>query len=202
MCILDNNFKKTDVLNSFIYDDEPFTSCGGDTSLEELLEILVNTPLDEYLSIVDGGNYENCFPRHIPQYSNIESALISEVDLLQIYGHMPIEEVGSLLPGQTSINTGARVKYGENHSKLLEVLGLARVDGNAVIITNIGRIIAKWDDESRCAYVDCAIFRIPIIRNLLLKAKYSPVSILNELLIFLSDSTAKRRLPNVFRLIM
>ena len=83
--------------------------------------------MDHFVELIDNTELVQCTPRNIPQFSSFESAIVNEIDNLQSLGRCSLEKIGSILPKQIASTHGAKVKYGENHSKLLEVLGLATV---------------------------------------------------------------------------
>ena len=131
----------------------------------------------------------------------MNSAIELEVNYLSENGVCSLEEIGSILPRQVTDSVPAKIKYGENHSKLLEIFGLALVENGFVQLTEMGVCFSKLDVEQRMEYIKRSIFRAPIIRNIIIKSKHQRVSVKEELSLFLSDSTAKRRLANVYNLI-
>lgn len=173
----------------------------NETSCEYFINNLLSIEIDTILAIIDMNNIEKCNPRHIPQYSNLKSALLYEMDYLNSNGPTPLDVIGANLPAQLTKTHGAQNKYGENHSKLLEALGLVSIQGNIVELTTIGRVYHKLSCTEKKLFVQRAIFKIPIIKNIMIKSKYERVYVYDELILFLSDSTAYRRLGNVYNLI-
>ena len=195
----DNNLKN--VMSHFIYTPCDQLSKKYDSPIKQIMQEILRVPLDYILSIIDEGEIEYCYPRHIPQYSNLSAAIEVEVNYLAENGKTSLEKIGSILPRQTTNSIGAKIKYGENHSKLLEIFGLTLVTGGHVELTEMGICFSELDTEQRLEYIKRSIFRAPIIRNIILKSKHQAVSVREELSLFLSESTANRRLPNVLNLI-
>lgn len=197
-----NNKDVSEMVSQFIYRSSDKLSDGFEVPIKQIIQEILLVPLDFFISIIDKGNIEYCHPRHIPQYSDMYSAIGMEVNYLSKNGrNCSLEKIGSILPGQIADSVCARVKYGENHSKLLEIFGLALVQNGCVKLTEIGNQFSQLDSTQRLEYVKRSIFRTPIIRNMIIKSKYQTVSVKDELLLFLSDSTANRRLSNVYNLI-
>ena len=197
-----NNKDVSEMVSQFIYSPSDRLSNNFKVSIEQMIQEILLVPLDFFISIVDEGDIEYCHPRHIPQYSNMYSAIGMEVNYLSKNGgKCSLEKIGSILPGQIADSVCARVKYGENHSKLLEIFGLALVQNGYVELTEVGNQFSQLDSTQRQEYVKRSIFRTPIVRNIMIKSKYQIVSVKNELLLFLSNSTANRRLSNVYNLI-
>lgn len=195
----DANFRE--LVSQFIYVPCESLSELLNGPADEIIHKIIEIPLDYFLLIVDEGEIEYCSPRYIPQYSDLDSAIETEVNYLAKNGACSLETIGSILPKQITNSVCARVKYGENHSKLLEIFGLALVQNGFVQLTEIGVGFSQLDMEERMAYVQRSIFRTPIIRNIMIKSNNQVVSVHNELLLYLSESTAKRRLTNVYSLI-
>lgn len=195
----DAYFRK--MVSEFIYAPCESLSKELNKPTEEVIYKIIETPLDYILSIVDEGEIEYCSTRYIPQYSDLNSAIIMEINYLAENGSCSLEKIGSILPKQITDSVCARVKYGENHSKLLETFGLAQVQNSSVQLTEMGFSFSQLELNERIEYIKRSIFRTPIIRNILIKSEYQVVSVKNELLLFLSESTAKRRLANVCDLI-
>ena len=163
---------------------------------EELFEDFIKVPLDYFVELIDNCQLIRCTPRDIPQYSSFDSAIVTEIDYLHSHGRCRLDLIGSILPNQLTSTYGAQVKYGENHSKLLEALGLTIVEKGSVMLTSLGEIFSNYTHEERHQIVKKLFFRIPLVRNTLIKARFNRVSLLNELENYLSASTAKRRLGN------
>lgn len=189
-------------LTIFIY--SPVDTMSADKfnkPLEEIINEIIQTPLSTIISIIDNGNIEYCYPRYIPQYSNLQSAIDVEINYLAENGICSLKKIGSIMPNQITDSTSAKIKYGENHSKLLEIFGLALVQKGYVQLTEMGIYFSKLDSNQRLEYVKRSVFRSPIIRNIMIKSKHQTISVNEELSLFLSKSTANRRLPNVYNLI-
>ncbi len=137
---------------------------------------------------------------NIPQYSSYEAGTSEMISFLRMSGDYgpTYSEVGRhfLEPGHKD---AAYVKYGENHSKLAESLGLVRIEKEKkrrVYLSDIGRTIEGLDiNEQKDCFIKLSM-RIPIVQCAI-KRGIVDYNALEELLReYLSISTAIRRRKN------
>lgn len=94
---------------------------------------------------------------------------------------------------------GADTKYGENQSKTAAQMGLCSIVCSRIYSSNLGVAFGNLDKERQINLIPKLVLFIPYILNLYASnAKYFDV--LNSVS-FLSESTQKRRLTNVWTLI-
>lgn len=171
-----------------------------------LCTYLLEKPLLEIFSVVLNNKIkENLSPRDIPQFSNFLHGTIKIVDILSRSGDfgMTFNEAGEYLthPGK---KTPADIKYGENHSKLAELLGLVIIkkkpSPSKVFLSPVGCIFHELTHEQQELLISRLILRIPVVQSILLSAKSRKTNITNHLQC-LSKTTILRRKPNVIFLI-
>ena len=176
------------------------------TAEEDLLfDTIMGTPLDDIFDIVSSSGYsEPIGPENIPQYSSLDS-LADVAFVLSMLGEtVTMENLGCELMPNRRGDTGANRKYGENHGKLASMLDLATYERNATSNGFKGthfsqRYVDLTTDEKKQAIARLS-FRIPIIRQMLVDARDGEVS-LGDYMVTLSESTKKRRRPNVMKII-
>lgn len=196
------NYVSEKILNIFIFEDgASINELLLEETMQSFTESILKTQISKFLSIIDTNDLEICTPRHIPQFSDLNSAIYVEVDYLKNHGKSTIADIGAALPKQITNTIGAQKKYGENHTKLLEVFGIVSLEDGVAQLTEVGKCFSKMCASDRVEFIKRCIFRIPIIRNILIKSKYKKVSVMAELELFLSETTAKRRQGNVCKLI-
>lgn len=108
------------------------------------------------------------------------------------------ESLGIYLDYVSHKKPAANKKYGENHAKLAVLLDLAEMVNAGkmtVVSTEFGSIFARLDGADKRAMAARLCFRIPIIQRMI-ASEAENVEIADFLKIF-SDSTKKRRLPNI-----
>mgnify|MGYP003320954212 CR=1 FL=1 len=135
----------------------------------------------------------------VPQFSSLDAALISiPLALENLKEYVSFKEVGRML-----IDTKedlARMKYGENHSKVCADCSFVQIDKinnkSRVKITNFGKASTFFSKEDVYKVAAAMLCRNKLIQNLIFKAKTGKVSFKDEVP-FLSDSTLGRRKSNV-----
>lgn len=136
----------------------------------------------------------------IPQFSNFEDGTVRLISLIRKLGDFgpEYEQIGRYLL-EKGKKAHAYFKYGENHAKFSEQLGLLRTKKNGrkynVYLSEIGKVYDAMTDEQKEEFVLKQVLIIPIIHRLVYSKQQ--MCILDELRVFLSESTAKRRHSNV-----
>lgn len=171
-----------------------------DTSVvKEYVEELVSLPFDSLLChIKETTELPFVFSSDVPQFSSIDAATQKICSLLS---QLPprgfsFEEIGKILqPGHTDV-VYANKKYGENHVKTAESLGLTLSDNRKYYLSAIGYIFPSLSKFQQEQLVSRTVLRNSLVYNVLHKVLNGhAVSILDEIS-FLSESTAKRRKNN------
>jgi hypothetical protein len=136
----------------------------------------------------------------VPQFSNLEDC-VYKVPLL-------IKDCGIDEPSYTQLGfmlrtkprkEGADMKYGENQSKTAAQMGLCSISNARIHPSYLGIAFCNLDKESQMKLLPKLILFIPFIFNqFATNAKYEDII---ASVSFLSQSTQKRRLTNIWSLI-
>lgn len=144
----------------------------------------------------------------IPQFSSFENGTYKLTELL-IENNNPgfsFLEVGKLLLPNGKKDS-AYTKYGENHSKLAESLGLVHITQSTkfrlVYISDLGVKFLKLSELNKILFLKYQIYNIPLIKYLFNICFDNTIDIEEFILDIstLSQSTAKRRCSNIKALI-
>lgn len=169
-------------------------------------ETLLNVDLIDIIKILRAEpTLENILPSNIPQYSQMNEAIHTVVDILQKSGkeNLTFDEMGYYMEGKQK-NENAQRKYGENHSKFAALLDLAAISApnkvNHIELSVLGHVYCNFPIEKQETLVARLAFRIPIIQYIFVDALNKEV-IVSEYMHGLSEETKKRRKPNVVDLI-
>ena len=147
--------------------------------------------------IENKSNLRSICTNNIPQFSN-EKDIYSVLRVLIDSGinDLSYEKIGSYLCPNNAKSTAKR-KYGENHYKFAQQLGLA-VKERPFSATEIG--VAYYlmeNDNERQALMNRLVLSIPIVQHSIVKASESHFSMVDFLAEFLSPSTVIRRRSNM-----
>lgn len=167
-----------------------------------LLNCIVEIPCNKILSILK----ENFKPAlitkaNIPQFSSFEDCYtgVSRGILESGLEWVDFNKVGYLLRVAPR-KEGADKKYGENHSKIASMLGLVIIErGKGVGLTDFGRYHLSLNDIQRKNLMGKLSLRIPLIMNYF--CQNEDESVVTDCRSLLSESTYKRRLSNIRKLI-
>ena len=107
-----------------------------------------------------------------------------------------LEDGRALLDDGIIRKEGAYRKYGENHAKTGIELGLVLENSGSYFLTCLGEVYNDLEQSVRTELLRRTILRNRFLQKVLIKSQYGPVSIESEMSFF-SQSTVKRRLPNV-----
>lgn len=183
----------------------------GDSEVKEnevekdvLKRILLSTSTSDIYSALKNNRTQlgRVSPANIPQFSKF-SSMDDALSVIVQSGdsNLTYEKVGRYLC-KPDTKENARRKYGENHSKLAVEMGLAHLNKFLLTPTYLGEVyFHERDDERKAIIRRKLILHIPIIQQALFKAEENFFSMSEYMLTFLSESTMKRRRPNIRRLI-
>ena len=142
----------------------------------------------------------------IPQFSSFEDGALILPSFLKVNNNpgYTFIEIGKLLctPGKKD---GAYTKYGENQSKLAELLGLVYITHNPrhVYLSDIGSRFLSLSEDNQRLFLKYQIYNMPVIKCLFNLCFNENISISDFILNVseLSTSTAVRRSSNIKKLI-
>lgn len=134
----------------------------------------------------------------VPQFSSIDSATSKLCKLLSERPAVAynFEEIGRILqPGRTD-DVGANRKYGENHIKTAELLGLSFAVGKKYYLSAVGHIYPLLTESQQDQLLSRMVLRSPLVFNVVHKLLVGQEVTIAEEISFLSESTVKRRKNN------
>lgn len=143
-------------------------------------------------------DYELITSSNVPQFSSVDAAYKVPEILFAINEGQEFESLGIYLDYDPHKKPAANKKYGENHAKLAALLDLADIvnAGKMMVVpTEFGSLFAQLDCAEKRAMAARLCFRIPVVQRMI-ASEEEDVEIADFLKIF-SDSTKKRRLPNI-----
>ena len=175
-----------------------------DSDAEKLFAVLCDASIEDVYGIIRQHTLEEPIsPENIPQYSNIDDAAKAADRLHALEEFLTYKDLGIYLYPDERKSDGANQKYGENHGKLAALMDLASVERQGGKAGCLAAPLTKYfhdlSDEAKREMMAKLSFRIPVIRNVLFDAQNNIVSI-TDYLNMLSESTVKRRLPNIINL--
>ena len=160
---------------------------------------LISTPLSSFIDYV----LTNCTVSYmtfadVVQFSSLEDATTGICIVLSesCDGMHNIDVGRKLLNDGVERKDGALRKYGENHAKTALELGLVQENCGSYYLSCLGEYFNRLSSEQQRELLRRTILRNRYFQRLLIKAQNEPVSLRGEMS-FLSESTQKRRMPNV-----
>ena len=143
-------------------------------------------------------------PERIPQFSKFEHGAFKIAEILNDEGNIGLNfnELGRILEGPGK-KEGAYKKYGENHAKLAELLDFVTITTDRprkVYLTKLGKSFVDSDDKRQINILKTQIYRMGIIKDIMIKSIEKDFKLSNYLSNYLSITTVKRRKPNVVKL--
>lgn len=164
------------------------------------IEQVINEPVDRFVAYIKESNVKNKIePSDVIQFSNIKDATINFCEKVNKINNpgLNFQEVGKLLQ-DNGINRkiGAYVKYGENHTKTAQALGLAFELCNTYYLSGIGYIFMELSEENREKLLTRLILRSKLFTSMIQASVNGKVN-MREFLYKLSDSTYVRRRSNI-----
>ena len=172
--------------------------------VEEYVEGLINIPLLQFLEYVDNlEEKQQIEAKDIFQFSDFNDATIIFCEKMKNTDNpgMKFSEIGRLLLDDGKArNTGAIVKYGENHAKTAEMLGLAFELCKTYYLSGIGYIYAELSKEKQKKLLTRLVIRNKLILRMYQASKNGAID-MREFLYMISDTTYMRRRSNIKRIL-
>ena len=176
------------------------------SSADKLIDSLLECSRDNICYLISGLKQKEIITYSIPQYSSFADGTINMIKYLRMAGDFG---PSFLEVGQHYIESGsderAYVKYGENHAKLAEILGVVEIrqeNRKRVYLNELGKALEK---RSKLEQEDCFVklsARVPIVQYAI-KHGISDSKALEEVMrMYLSESTAERRRRNTWDMIV
>lgn len=176
---------------------------GSEEELITAFEVIKATPLMRVLDcFIDIAGNEPLTPADIPCFSKLENGTSRLNELLEFYpAGVTFAEIGYQL--MNSVKPGAKVKYGENHSKLAAMMSLVDISNTRPIVvkpTLWGSFLTRYSFAEKSDVLKKLLLRDKCVKSMLSKALVGPVNY-RDVVLFLSPSTMTRRGTNVKKLL-
>ena len=164
------------------------------------VEQVINEPVDRFVAYIKGLKAKSRIETgDVIQFSNIKDATINFCEKVNEVNNpgLNFQEVGRLLQDDgIERKVGAYVKYGENHTKTAQILGLAFELCNTYYLSGVGYIFLELNEEDREKLLTRMILRSKLFTRMMQASSNGKVN-MREFLYMLSDSTYVRRRSNV-----
>lgn len=172
---------------------------GSDTELATVFSVLKQVPIEAFLSVVQQEEIEReLTPVDVPCFSTLENGASRLNELLEFEPEgLTFADAGYQL--MNSVKPGARVKYGENHSKLAAMMTLVTISSNRPAIvraTRWGTYLTRYDWRSKEEVLRKLLLRDLCVKTIVKDALIGSATYRNAVRV-LSTSTAIRRRTNV-----
>ena len=168
---------------------------------EDIFSCLLNVECEEIIRIIQKiGPVFKISHGDVPQFSNLEDCVYKVPLLVKDCGieELSYTQVGFMLRTKPR-KDGADTKYGENQSKTAAQMGLCSIKNAKIYPSSLGVSYCNLDKETQMNLLPKLILFIPYIYNqFATNAKYEDII---ASVSFLSQSTQKRRLTNIWSLI-
>jgi hypothetical protein len=141
----------------------------------------------------------------IPQFSNFDDGAYTVVNILMESDNKGLTflQLGKKLLATGKTNY-AYNKYGENHSKLAELLDLVTINQERprkILLTELGKSFYHLKKQQKEKILKNQVYRMEIVKDIIVKHSEDTFNLIEYLMANnLSLSTAKRRAPNVRKL--
>lgn len=153
------------------------------------------------LRSLDDQSLSSLMKSDIVQFSTFENSTVKLSEHIHYNGNNGYSffDIGVFLLGNDK-SKAALVKYGENHSKTGESLGLLEIDRSTrpfkVYNSRIGEYIIKENSLNSDKVIAALILNIKIIRYIIRQSYLGKVSV-PQVISFLKETTKNRRLTNI-----
>lgn len=168
--------------------------------VKEYVEKINSTPVIDYLSYIEQNSMVcSLSSRDVFQFSNIEDSTRNLCKLVRAENDPGLKHiaVGKILLNDGKLrNDVAYTKYGENHAKFAEDLGIMHSLESVFFLSCLGQILNDLDEVSFKKLLTRLILRLRIVQKLYLDSLKGKVN-LRECLSVLSETTFIRRSSNV-----
>lgn len=168
---------------------------------EDIFSCLLNVKCEEIVRVIQKiGPVFEISHGDVPQFSSLEDCVYKVPLLVKDCGidELCYTQLGFMLRTKPR-KEGADMKYGENQSKTAAQMGLCSIKNARIYPSCLGVSYCNLDKESQMDLLPKLIIFIPYIYNQFASnAKYEDII---TSVSFLSQSTQKRRLTNIWSLI-
>ena len=172
---------------------------GKEDELGSTFSLIDSIPIEHFFDVIQGmAPDRDLIPADVPCFSNFDNGAYRLNELLEFETDgLTFSDAGYQL--MNSVKPGARVKYGENHSKLAAMMSLVTISSTRPAIvkaTNWGQYLTKYDMRHKHGVLQKLLLRDVCVRTIVRNALNGSTTYRNAVE-SLSLSTALRRRTNV-----
>lgn len=172
---------------------------GTEQELEQVFTVLDSIPIEHFFDVIETLELEReLVPADVPCFSNFENGASRLNELLEFEPDgLTFSDAGYQL--MNSVKPGARVKYGENHSKLAAMMSLVTISNSrpAVVKATVwGEFLTRYDLKRKAGVLQKLLLRDLCVKTIVKSALQGPATY-RDAVKALSLSTALRRRTNV-----
>ena len=167
---------------------------GKYNNADELIDSLLECSNENICYLISGLEQKEIVTYSIPQYSSFVDGTTNMIKYLRMAGDFG---PSFLEVGQHYIDSGsderAYVKYGENHAKLAEILGVVEIRQESrkrVYLNELGKSLEKLSG------------RVPIVQYAIKHGTPDAKALEEVMRMYLSKSTAERRRRNTWDMVV
>lgn len=176
---------------------------GSEDEIRVIVQFLKDEPIDIFFEVIKKKDFEEKIPPHLyPCFSNFYNGATRLNEILEFSpnGSNFVEIGYMLMESETQL---ARMKYGENHSKLAEVMSLVEIRPTRPAIvknTALGKYLAYIPIQDKENVLKKLLLRNVVIQRIIRDAMQNQASYKN-IAVNLKKSTAYRRRTSIKYLI-
>ena len=190
---------ENDLLKKFYFSQDYFFDLEETDCSKKLIQDIQECSFEQLFDFIKyhESDIRSLTSLNIPQFSNLQ-VIDKVLEVVSASEHLNYELIGYYLNKDTTVV--AQRKYGENHYKLVALMGLATLDGQ-LKITSIGREYVSLPEFEKKTIRDKLFLRIPTIQLFLIKAAKGKICGNDLLSPILKESTINRRRTNINKII-
>ena len=163
------------------------------------IHAIINVPIESFIEYIESLKRQPIVAADVFQFSDFDNAtknLCSKINCTENAG-LNFLEIGKLLQNDGVVRKdGAYTKYGENHIKMAEAIGLAFKNERIYYLSPLGCVFNNLSEEDKNKLLIRLILRNKLISQLILVASKGELG-LEAFLYDLSESTYLRRKSNI-----
>lgn len=164
------------------------------------VEEIIAEPIDRYIAYIKAlKEREQITSKDVFQFSNLSDATIVICEKIKAHNNPGVRyiDVGKILLDDGKIRKdGAYTKYGENHVKTAEAMGLFFELSRTYFLSCLGYVYCDLSNDDRQKLLTRLLLRNRLIVRMMQASENGNVNV-REFLYMLSDSTYLRRKSNV-----
>lgn len=164
------------------------------------VEKIISEPIDRYIAYIKGlKKREQITAKDVFQFSDMEHATVAICEKVKAHNNLGMKyiDIGKILLDDGEVRKdGAYIKYGENHVKTAEAMGLFFELSRTYFLSCLGYIYCDLSNEDRDKLLTRLLLRNRLIIRLMQASENGNINA-REFFYMLSDSTYLRRRSNV-----